>query len=70
MNAGEQLLSALGDQQHDPLAAVKQQALLRVRAPSARRPWSQSRRPLPRALSLTRRASDAPLCSARACRIT
>eukprot|EP01046_Picozoa_sp_COSAG06_P015718 COSAG06_NODE_1016_length_11063_cov_3.146922_6_plen_50_part_00 len=43
MNAGEQLLGVLGDQQHDPLAAVKQQALLRVRAPSARRPWSQSR---------------------------
>ena len=31
MNAGEQLLSALGDGKGDPLAAIKQQAMMKVR---------------------------------------
>lgn len=30
MNAGEQLLNALGDGQADPLAAIKQQATMKV----------------------------------------
>jgi hypothetical protein len=32
MNAGEQLLSALGDGKPDPMALVKQQAMMKVSA--------------------------------------